>query len=145
MHRYRLVGHHDLEIEFMLVGNEQVQLDRPFALFFDPGANEAKTKASPPALRLPAVLKVTDLIVEVIPTLTLLDLLLQQREPFEWNREGKFHPLLIQHLDNRVTEKGAVHPDFDLHLRQNLPNHLDTSQNELAGSVGVMHVARAVV
>ena len=138
-----LVRHDHLELIPVLVGHEQVQLDRTFLLFLRPGANEHEAEPSVPALGFPGGLEVAGLVVHASPASALLDHSLEFHESLEGDADRELDPLPRQGRDDRIAEEGAVHADFDLRVRQDGPNRLDTGQKERFGPMGIMHVARS--
>lgn len=143
--RDRLVGHHRLEGVALDLGDEEVQLQRPFALGRLQSADGEESGAPLPAFWLPLQLEVAGLGVDSPPPAPRFDALLQRRQTLEGHGDGEFDTFLDQHRDERVAEESPVHPDLDRGSRQGVANLAQASLDEILRAVGIMDVAGSVV
>ena len=141
----RLVGDDHFEFVTVLVRNEQVQLNRAFALSFLPGANEEEAETPIPTRRLPRAFKVVHLPIQSVPSFPPFDHSLQFGETLERNADAQLHLLFVQGEHNVVVEEGAVHSYFDHRVRKNAAEFSDTMQNKLFCAVGVVNVTWAMM
>ena len=75
-----LIGENDFELVAVLVGDEEVELDRFFVLLFDSGSNKEETMARLPNLRFPGGLKIGAPLSKRPPPAPPLNLLLELGE-----------------------------------------------------------------
>ena len=81
--RQRGIGEDHFELVAVLVGGEEIQLQRPLALFCLTGADKDEAARLSPALRFPITLEEAHVSIGTVPQEPLLDLLLQLREALE--------------------------------------------------------------
>ena len=114
-------------------------MQQPLLLPFSTAANKDKTETFRPALRLPCRFEIAALAVESTPTPPSFDHALELRETLEGDTDAQLHTVLVQRRYNLITEKGGIHPHFDMGVRQDDPQSLHAGQNKGARPMRVMH------
>lgn len=141
--RDSLIGHHDLELVVVIVGDEEVELHRPVGANGSVSADDEQPEAATPTLGFPMRLEVGNTGVEAPPEVALFDDLLELREAFKGHGDGEIDSEAVQGSDDSIAEKGTVHPHLDTYARQGSSNRLNAFQNELLGTVRIVNVTGA--
>ena len=142
--RQRGIGEDHFELVPVLVGGEEIQLQRPLALFCLTGADEDEVARLSPALRFPITLEEAHVSIGTVPQKPLLDLLLQLREALEAHRDRVLDAQRIERANDLLGEERAVHAHLEDHLGQDLPYFIEAAEDEAPGAIGVVHVAGTV-
>jgi hypothetical protein len=140
----RLVGHSHLEVVTVLIGNEQVQLDGILVLFAVLAADEYEMITIIPTCRFPVHLEEAALPIETAPAFALLDQALERGKAVEWNTDAELNDGGVQHANNVITEKGAVHARLNLAAWQYCPDFPDAIDDGILGAIGIVYIARSV-
>ena len=135
LHGSQLVRHNHLELESVLLRNKEIKLNKFLGLLFDLFADKEKAKLVVPLLGLPAGIEVSQFVIEVPPTSSAIDHLLQLRETLKGHGDGELDAVFVQLPHDLIAEEGAVHAHFDLDAGTGSPNASDAVKNELHGSI----------
>jgi hypothetical protein len=134
------VGNDHLEVIAVFVGDKQVQLDRAFVLLSVLVSDKYEAVAIIPTRGFPVRFEEAALSVEVTPALAVLDQRLEGSKAFKGHTDGELNLFGIQHANNVIAEKGAVHARLDDAARQNRLDFPHAGEDERLGAVGVVHV-----
>ena len=134
------VGNDHLEVIAVFVGDEQVQLDRALVLLSVLVSHKHEAVSIIPARGLPVRFEEAALSVEVTPALAVLDQRIEGGKAFKGHTDVELNPFGIQHPDDVIAEKNAIHARLDDASRQNRLDFTHASQDERLGTIGVMHV-----
>src|SRR4030042_6019694 len=145
LHGRLFVRHNHRKLITVFMGNEQIQLNRPLIDLFTLLTDKQKPISAAPTLGLPMGLKKGPCLVKTPPTLPLLNHPLQLDKTLKRNRKGKFHAQTIEQGYNFVTKKRTVHPNLDLHSRQFLTQHPNTTKQKRLGPIGIMNISRTMI
>src|SRR4030066_2143023 len=144
-HGRLFVCHNHRKLITIFMGNEEIQLNRPLIELLTLLTNKQKPISAAPALGLPTRLKKGPCLVKTPPTLPLLNHPLQLDKTLKRNRKGKFHAQSIEQGYDFVTKKRTVHPNLDLHSRQFLTQHPNTTKQKRLGPMGIMNISRTMI
>ena len=78
LHRRLLVSDDYSKLIFVLMGNEEIELDRFFRMFFDHVPDKEKPETDIPLLRFPLSIEIRKLPIEIPPASSPLDHTLKQ-------------------------------------------------------------------
>src|SRR5208283_2450678 len=142
-HRRLLVRDDYLELISVLMGNEEIELNRLFGLLFDLVPDKEKPEAGVPLLGFPLRIKIRKLPIEIPPASPAIDHTLQLCEPLKRHRYRKLDTLSIKCFDSLVAEKGTVHAYLNDNAGTSGANNAHALLHEFQSTIGVMDIARA--
>src|SRR4030042_1795509 len=141
-HSRLLVRNYHLELIAVLMGNEQVELDRFLRLLFDLPADKEKPEAIVPTLGFPLCIEIRQLTIEAPPASPAPDHTLKLCKPLKRHRyRNKLDPLGVERCDNLVAEEGAVHAHLDDNAGTGSENNTCALNNKLNCDMGVLNIA----
>jgi len=134
------VGDDHLEVVAIFVGDEQIQLDRALVLLPVLVSDKNEAVAILPARGFPVRFEEAALSGELAPAFPTLDQRLEGGKAFKGHTDGELNPFGVQHPDDVIAEKCAVHARLDEAARQNRLDFPHAGQDEGLGTIGIMHV-----
>ena len=141
LHGRLLVRNDHFELIAVVVGNEDIKLDRFLRLLFDLSPNKEKSEASVPAFGFPRCIKIRKLIIEAPPTSPALNHLLKLSKPLKGHRDSELNTIVLKRSDHLITKEGAVHAHLYDDAGAGSANNADALHHEFESAIRVMNIA----